>query len=473
MSEIERKGQKPREEDMAAENERLRHRVAELEAVVERLRAENEQLRAALEEARRSKMRQAAPFSKGPPKLHPKLPGRKPGHPPAHRPRPEQVDRVIDVPLPVEHCPACGGPLIDHQVQEQFQVDIPAVRPVTTQFNVHVARCKRCGKRVKGRHPEQTSDALGGAAVQLGPRALALAAEMKHRLGVSYGKLRTFFAAAWQLGISRATFARADQRLAQRLEPTYLALILAIRQREVVYADETGWKIGGHNAWVWVFTESEITVYVIDLSRGHEVVEEVVGQAFSGILVSDCFLAYDPLGYEQQKCLAHLLRSCRQIEALKSRGAVRFSRQVSRLLRAAIKLKERREQMSLHGYQIACGRLEVALDRLLEARLTDPDNVRLAQRLKKHRHQLFTFLYEEAVEATNNRAERALRPAVIVRKLQAGNRTERGAKTHAILASVIQTCRQRGQDFLAEAQRLLCSPQPLVLPLVKATARAP
>jgi transposase len=314
---------------------------------------------------------------------------------------------------------------------------------------------------------------LGAAAVQLGPRILALAAEMKHRLGVSYGKLQTFFQAAFQLGLGRATFARADRRLAQWLEPTYLALVLAIRHRKVVYADETGWKIGGHNAWLWVFTESEITVYVIDVSRGHEVVEQVLGKEFAGVLGCDCFLAYDPLACDQQKCLAHLLRSCSEIETVKSRGAVRFSRQVARLLRVAIKLRERREKMSRHGYLVACGRLEAAMDRLLEARLTDPDNVRLAQRLKKHRHQLFTFLYEEAVEATNNRAERALRPAVIVRKLSAGNRTECGAKTHAILASVIQTCRQRGQDFLAEAQRLLCSPQPLVLPIVEATARAP
>jgi len=380
---------------------------------------------------------------------------------------------VIEVPLPSADCPACGGPLTDHEVQEQFQVDIPPLHPITTQFNVHVARCRRCGTRVQGRHPEQTSDALGAAAVQVGPRALALACEMKHRLGVTYGKLKTFFQAAFQLGLGRATFARADQRLAQRLEPTYLALVLAIRQRKVVYADETGWKIGGHNAWLWVFTETEITVYVIDFSRSHEVVEQVLGKEFAGVLGCDGFLAYDPLDYEQQKCLAHLLRSCSEIEAIKSRGAVRFSQQVARLLRAAIKLKERREQMSPHGYQVACGRLEAALDRLLQAHLTDPDNARLAKRLQKHRYQLLTFLYNEAVEPTNNRAERALRPAVIARKLSAGNRTERGAKTHAIVASVIQTCRQQGYDFLQAAQQLLCSPQPLVLPIVEATARAP
>lgn len=140
---------------------------------------------------------------------------------------------MLDVPLPSADCPACGGPLIDHEVQEPFQGDIPPGRPVTTQFNVHGARCGRCGTRVQGRHPEQTSQALGAAAVQLGPRVLALAAEMQHRLGVSSGKLRAFLTAAFQVGISRATFARADQRLAQRLEPTYGALLLSIRQQQV------------------------------------------------------------------------------------------------------------------------------------------------------------------------------------------------------------------------------------------------
>jgi transposase len=248
---------------------------------------------------------------------------------------------------------------------------------------------------------------------------------------------------------------------------------LAIRHRTGVDADETGWKIGGHNAWLWVFTESEITVSVIAGSRGHEVVEQVLGQEFAGVLGCDGFLAYDPLAWDQQKGLADRLRSCSEIETVKSRGAVRLSRQGARLLRVALKLRERREKMSRHGDLVAWGRREAAMDRLLEARLTDPDNVRLAQRLQKHRPQVFTFLYEEAVEATTNRAERALWPAVMVRKLSAGNRTEWGAKTHAIWARVIQTCRQRGQDFLAEAQRLLCSPQPLVLPIVEATARAP
>ena len=141
---------------------------------------------------------------------------------------------------------------------------------------------------------------------------------------------------------------------------------------------------------------------------------------------------------------------------------MRFPRAVQRLLQAAIRLKRRQAQMSPHGYAVARGRLEAALDRLLAGDLTDPDNARFAERLRKHRHRLFVFLYNDAVQPTNNAAERALRPAVIARKLSAGNRTPQGAKNHSILASIIQTCRQRGEDFRAWVKILLCSTQPAI-----------
>jgi hypothetical protein len=188
----------------------------------------------------------------------------------------------------------------------------------------------------------------------------------------------------------------------------------------------------------------------------------VLGEDFQGTLGCDCFLSYNAVSCAQQKCLSHLIRNAKDIEKTKSRGAVRFPRALQRLLQAAIRLKRRKDQLSPHGYAIARGRLEAALDRLLTAALTDPDNARFAERLRTHRHRLLVFLYHDAVQPTNNAAERALRPAVIARKLSAGNRTPQGAKNHSILASIIQTCRQQGQDFRAWVKILLCSPQPVI-----------
>src|SRR5437764_7452093 len=175
-------GKPPTYDELLDLNRRQARQIDELRAEVERLKAE-------LEQSRRAGKRQAAPFSKGPPKADPKRPGRQSGHPPAHRPppKPEQVDRTIEVPLPSE-CPECHAPLDDVPVtvHDQYQVDLPEPKPVVTRFRVLVARCPACFRRVQGRHPEPTSDALGAAAVQFGPRLLGFATDLKHRVGTPF-----------------------------------------------------------------------------------------------------------------------------------------------------------------------------------------------------------------------------------------------------------------------------------------------
>jgi transposase len=425
---------------------------------IDALLAENARLRAELDEARRAGKRQAAPFAKRPPKADPKRPGRKPGHRPAHRPAPppESIDRRVVAPLPAG-CPGCGEPLprTPDRWHDQYQIDLPAPEPVTTRFRIPVARCHRCGRRVQGRHPEQTSDALGAAAVQLGPNLLATAADLKHRLGVPYRKAAEAIRTRLGQPVSAGALVRSGHRLRRLARPTYDRLADHLRAAPAKHVDETGWRVGGRSAWLWVFADSAVTLYRIRRSRGHDVVVEVLGEEIAGVLVSDCFLAYDPLGCEKQKCYAHLLRSCSEIEASKTRGAVRFSRRVAALLRKAMALKRRRGGMSRHGYAVACGRIGAAMDRLLAGSYTDPDNARLANRLRKHRAALFTFLERDGVEATNNLAERELRPAVIARKLSAGNRTEEGAETHSVLASVLRTCRRQGRDIAGALAELL------------------
>jgi transposase len=461
-------------DELWAENQRLRaatgelkQRLADLEAVVHDLKA---QLEAALQAGKR----QATPFSKGAPKAKPKKPGRKNGHPAAHRRRPDHVDRVVEASLP-PICPDCAGPVREDAVQVQYQEDIPRPVPtIVTQFNVHVGHCVQCQRRIQGRHADQTSDALGAAAIQLGPNALGLAAEMKHGLGVSYGKVARLLETSLGLRVDRSTVARADERLASRLAPTYQQLLLRLRVSEVVHADETGWKVAGQKAWLWVFTNDDLSVYTIDPTRAHDVVERILGEDFAGVLGCDCFLAYDALPtYTQSKCAGHLLRRCAAISESKSGRAVRFSQQVARLLRSAITVKQRHleAKISPHGYAVACGRLEAALDRLLAGHYSDPDNARLAKLLRKQRPHLFTFLYVDAMDPTNNAAEREIRPAVLIRKTNGCNRSEAGAQTHSILTSVIRTCQKHGHDFVNVVKRVLRQPAPLALDLAGETTR--
>jgi hypothetical protein len=195
-------------------------------------------------------------------------------------------------------------------------------------------------------------------------------------------------------------------------------------------------------------------------------VETILGTDYAGVLVSDCFLAYDPLTCAQSKCVGHLLRRCKELQEMKSGRAVQFTRDLAYLLRAASTLKERRGQLSEHGYQVACGRLEAALDRLLARNLTDPDNARFAKTLRKQRPRLLTFLYHDAVPPTNNAAERELRPAVVVRKTGGCNRTDAGAEAHAILASVLRTCQKQGFDPVEVLKYVLHSAETMMLDLV-------
>ena len=458
--------------NLEAQNEALKKRVAELEKEVASLNKELEEARSALLAQKRAGKRQAAPFSRGKKEDNPRKPGRKKGHKATHRPLPERIDREVDVPLAQPHCLYCGGELEERRITPQYQIDIPPVEPVITRFNVETARCACCGRRAQGRDPQQISDASGAANVHFGPNLLAFSAEVKHALGLSYRKVCRILQSGFGIKVSPASLARASQRLAKKAAPTYKQLILELRGEEVVGADETGWPLNGNKAWLWVVASSRIAVYTIDPTRARAVVEEILGCDFKGVLVTDCFVAYDPLPYQQQKCLAHLLRRGKDnIDTFPaSTAAAVLSNRILRLLREAISLRKKKDTLSPETFVQERKRLEEALDQLLQSVSSEEDDEearRFAKLLRKQRHRLFVFLYNDAVPYTNNAAERALRPAVIARKLSAGNRSDTGAKTHAVILSIHRTCQLLGIEFQDIITQILRHPSPETISLLE------
>jgi transposase len=404
-----------------------------------------------LEGALRASKRQAAPFSKGA-KEKPRRPGRRPGReygPRARRPIPLHVDETIEVPFP-PCCPCCSGKVEEEKVADQYQTDIPKVTPHVTHFRIHCGRCVDCKKPVRGRHPRQTSTAVGAAASQLGPRSIALAADLNKRLGVPYEKITSLYQTAFGLSVSRAGLCLALHRLARVAEPTYHELIGRVRQAPVVAPDETGWKVAGRLAWLWAFVTAEATVYAIQPGRGFDEAAEILGE-FTGVLERDGWAPYRRFTEaEHQSCLAHLLRRCHTLLEFAQRGQARFPHAVRHILLASLHLQERVEvgAISLHGLAVARGKLEARLDRTLDGRITHPPNRRFLRHLTTEREHLFTFLGREDIEPTNWRAEHAIRPAVVTRKVCGGNRSWAGAQTQQILASVLRTCRQQQRDPL-------------------------
>src|SRR5215472_8021792 len=435
------------------------------------LQAENERLRRQLDEAARAGKRQAAPFAKGPPKADPKRPGRKPGKdygPKAHRqpPRPEQIDEVHEAPLP-QVCPDCGGALDETHVAQQFQVEIPR-KPIHRQFNIHVGCCQRCRRRVQGRHPLQTSDALGAAAAQLGPDAQSAVVELNKQGGLSHGKVTRCLESLFGIRLSRGGSVHTVLRAASRCEPVYESIRQTVSQSDWVVPDETGWRVGGYPAWLHTLVSQQATAYVIDRTRSGAVAEDILGLDYDGTMIHDGWSPYDQFGdARHQQCLNHLLRRADEMAATATRGAVCFPRRVGELLRDGLDLRDRHAagEISRHGLALARGRLENQLSDLVFPAKTSAANERLAQHLWNHRDDLFTFLHQPGLDAANWRAELAIRFGVILRKVWGGNRTWAGARAQSVLMSVWRTCWQPGRsalDFLS--QLLRGTPVALALP---------
>lgn len=425
-----------------------------LQREVDELRARLEQLTRLLDELRRAGKRQAAPFSKGKAKSPPKKPGRKPGQDygtKAHRqpPAPDQINETYEAPLP-DFCPDCGGPIDESHIEQQFQVEIPR-QPIGRQFNIHVGHCRRCQRRVQGRHELQTSDAVGAAASQLGPDAQAAVVELNKNAGLSHGKVAQVYQNLFGISLSRGGSAHIVLRAGQRCEPVYQAICRSVRRSDWVVPDETGWRIEGQLGWLHVLVGPFATAYAIDPTRSAAVAEEILGRDYAGSMSHDGWSPYD--NFEQarhQQCNQHILRRCEELLETASRGAVHFPRRVAQLLRQGLGLRDRHGagEVSDHGLAVARGRLQRALEDAVWPPKTDPANERLAKHLWNHIDEVFTYLYLDGPDATNWRAEQAIRFGVILRKVWGGNRTWMGARAQQVLMSVWRTCWQRGRNAL-------------------------
>jgi transposase len=465
-------------EDQRREIDRLREDLRRSEAERQRLRRENDQLKDELEAARRAVYRQAAPFSRGTRVAQPKRPGRRAGARygrRAHRRPPRDSDETHVAPLPPS-CPACHGAVRLVRVATQSQEELPVQRPIVRTFRIAIGECTQCQRRVQGRHPLQTSDALGAAAAHLGPEAVAFAVLLNKRFGLPYGKITALFRDRFGLRVTRGGLVQAVHRAARQAQPTYAALCATVRGSPVVTADETSWRVDADLQWLWAFVTADTTVYAIQPGRGLAQAAHVIGVDYAGVLQRDGWQSYRQFRQAaHQTCLAHLLRRCRIL--LLDDPAQPFVATVKAILQAALATRDRyhRGTISDHGLAVARGQYVQRLAQLLARR---PSRRLPLRRLQQHLlvefEAIFSFLFDPSLDATNWRAEQALRPAVVTRKMcGGGNRTRRGADSQQVLASVLRTADQRGLDATAALATLLTAPTPTVLPSLQAIPAVP
>lgn len=422
--------------------EKLTKKVEGLEQQIKDLNDRNSGLSAKVQELETKAARQAAPFRIEDQKRasNPKKPGRPEGHPGSCRAIPDHVDEQIRIPLAA--CPECGGELGSRRKIVQYVEELPVVRPRVIRLTTEEAECPGCQKVVRSTHPLQVSLAVGAAGVQLGPRALGVAAQLNKQHGLTVRKSCAVLRELFGLQLSPGGLTQALARVAGKLEPAYENLLARLRAGPCVHSDETSWWVGGPGYWLWVFASKGTTVYQVAKGRGRTIVATALGEQFAGVLVSDCLATYDDVNPRQQKCYSHHLKAIKQAG---EGNPSAWLDEMRGLLLEAMALK----RQTLVPAAKACrqAQLTVQVQKLLaQPRPTNLEE-KVRRRLKRHQDHLFTFLEVEEVDATNNLAERQLRPAVIARKVSCGNKTPQGAHTWEILASLAATCVQRAESF--------------------------
>jgi len=425
------------------------------------------------------------------------MPGLKPGQapPPLARPPKRRARGFARRRMTPTHrevhaladCPDCGARLTGGSVKRTREViEVPLAPAVITEHGYLERRCVACGRRCV---PAPELDGIVDGRQRLGSGLVSLIATLREEARLPFATIRWYLRALHGLELSVGALVGAVQRVATRAGPAVEQLRDAIRASPVVHADETGWREDGHNGYAWTVSTPTLR-YFTRGSREKAVLEEVLGPDFGGVLVSDFYAAYTNYEGLHQYCWAHLLRDVHELrQQHRTDAGVRgWAKAVHRLFTRALGFTSadpaarRQAQRRFEGELAAlCAPyLDVVGDRPAgAAAAADTDGnptieatapaaaaaaasapqAKLSRRIAKHLAELFVFVADPAVPATNNAAERSLRPLVISRKISGGTRSELGSTTKMALASLFGTWRLQGLNPLDQCRQLLAAPQ--------------
>jgi len=366
------------------------------------------------------------------------------GHPGTTRPR-----RVADE---IRHitsgeCPNCHSKDLEvlrqeHQQQEELP---PEIELKVVDITRDVCRCNHC-------HLQFTAkDGATPIQGKFGVNLMVLVIFLKFIVRGVLRKTACFLDASFDLKLAPATVQAIIERAAAAGEKEYAQLKQKIRAAPLLYIDETSFSVLGKNWWVWAFRSDADLLLVIRKSRGNNVLEEMLGKEYAGIVVCDCWRAYDFLSNAVlQRCWAHLLRKSKELESVPGRH---FHKKLSGLFDAIIKfnLKERTEGQRQRKYAHMTAKLQKIVS--YYSKYEDCEGV--VKYISFHMDSWFTCVKHAGVQPTNNYAEQAIRETVLVRKIIGAFRSEKGTKTYETLASLIATWQIQRLDLKKELHRML------------------
>jgi len=443
---------------------------AELIAVIVELRAENAALKQRLAKLEKNSTNSHKPPSsdivKPPPKGRrgkKRKRGGQPGHPKHERTpfTPDELNAAWEYVL--DRCPDCGGVLKNAQQEPRVvqQVEL-AEKPVRIEeHRAYVYWCPRCRKFHFAQLPDEVRK--GGL---VGSRLTALVAYLKGGCHASYTTIQSFLRDVLQVPLSTGQLARLIRKTAAALDAPYDELRTLLPSEPRLNVDETGHKECKKKLWTWCFRAPLYTLFKIDPSRGSEVLIDVLGKEFEGVIGCDYFSAYRKYMGEfnvlVQFCLAHLIRDVKYLTTLDA-ATKKYGERLLDHLRKLFRVIHRRESMTEDRFQRALERARKALLKSAKRPPWTPDAQNMADRFRKHGDAYFRFITTPGIEPTNNLAEQAIRFVVIDRRVTQGTRGPAGRRWCERIWTVMATCAQRQRSafgFLHRAVHAHLTRQP-------------
>ena len=407
------------------------------------LREENKSLKERIAELE-GKQRQSVPMFKEPVDTTPKKTGQKKGHKGYSRPIPERIDEVKEHRL--NSCPNCGEPVSKTQeIRERVIEDIEQPKAKTTKHIIHRCYCKKCKKIVE----PVIKDALPNAT--FGLRLMIFVLTLKLDARIPSNKITSVLNSMFGIIISDGEIYGILNQLKVAFGDYYNELERKIKEALIKYKDETSWRTNGKNHWLWIFINKEVALYVIERKRNSRVSEDVLGNQKGKIEVTDRFEAHHKFskdnGSLQQICWSHLLRNSKDLA-----GYYPEARYVHKRMKCIYKRAKEgkiKKEKLLHWIDLIGSRTYRSTEVYKFVKAI----------CRKHREDLFRFVDNPEVESTNNRAERGLRHAVVMRKISGGSRSDKGAETTANLLSVLQTAKLQSNNHFNFMMDLLQMPK--------------
>ncbi len=405
------------------------------------LREENKSLRKEIEELREIIKEKSVPsFIKKELKEEPKKSGQKEGHVGYSRHVAERIDEIKEHKLDI--CPICGEPVSDTQeIRERIIEDLEQPKTKNTKHLIHRCYCKKCDKIVE---PE-IYEALPNS--RFGLRLMILILILKLDCRIPSNKITSLLSSVFGIKISDGEIYNILKKLSETFGDYYSELEEKIKEALTKHIDETSWRINGQNNWLWIFINKEVALYVVDKKRNSKVPIKILGNQESKFITSDRFSAYNVLVEKtrclQQVCWTHLIRNSKDL-AEHYREAKYIHRRMKYIYEKAKEGKTSKEKLLSW------------IDLIASRPYTSNQVFKFVKSIcRNHREDLFRFIDNPEINPSNNLAEQGLRPAVVIRKVSGGSRSEDGAETTARLLSVLQTVKLQTNNSYESILNLL------------------